>query len=112
MPRIRNWEDLTFFRPSRDAKYRHIDGLFSDTVDWQLIEDHSPDLLQVAPSIKAGTISSAQLLRRLGSYSRHNRLYQAFRELGRAVRTIFLLEFLNDANCVSRSPRPPTRWRR
>ena len=57
MPRIRNWKDLTFFRPSKDAKYRHIDGLFSDTVDWQLIEDHWPDLLQVALSIKAGTIS-------------------------------------------------------
>jgi TnpA family transposase len=97
MPRIRNWKDLTFFRPSKDAKYRHIDGLFSDTVDWQLIQDHWPDLLQVALSIKAGTILSAQLLRRLGSYSRRNRLYQAFRELGRVVRTIFLLEFLNDA---------------
>jgi len=28
---------------------------------------------------------------------RRNRLYQAFRELGRVVRTVFLLEFLNDA---------------
>jgi Tn3 transposase DDE domain len=97
MPRIRNWKDVTFFRPSKDAKYRHIDALFSDTVDWQLIQDHWPDLLRVALSIKAGTISSAQLLRRLGSYSRRNRLYQAFCELGRVVRTIFLLEFLNDA---------------
>jgi TnpA family transposase len=56
MPRIRNWKDLTFFRPSKNAKYRHIDNLFSDTVDWQLIQDHWPDLLQVALSIKAGTI--------------------------------------------------------
>jgi hypothetical protein len=32
----------------------------------------------------------------LGSYSRKNRLYQAFRELGRAVRTIFLLEYISD----------------
>jgi TnpA family transposase len=70
MPRIRNWKDLKFFRPSKDAKYRHIDALFSDTIDWQLIQDHWPDLLQVARSVKAGTISSAQLLRRLGSYSR------------------------------------------
>ena len=62
IPRIRNWKDLTFFRPSKDARYRHIDGLFSDTVECQLIQDHSPDLLQVALSIKAGTISSAQLL--------------------------------------------------
>ncbi|MBV9601724.1 MAG: Tn3 family transposase, partial [Chloroflexi bacterium] len=97
MPRIRNWKDLRFFRPSKDTRYRHIDALFSDTVDWVLIETHWPDLLQVVLSIKAGTISSTQLLRRLGSYSRRNRLYQAFRELGRVVRTVFLLEYLNDA---------------
>src|SRR3982074_1599065 len=30
-------------------------------------------------------------------YAGGNRLYQAFRELGCVVRTIFLLEFLNDA---------------
>jgi TnpA family transposase len=54
MPRSRNWKDLTFFRPSKDAKYHHI-----DTLDSQLIEDHWPDLMQVGLSIKAGTISSA-----------------------------------------------------
>ena len=97
MPRIRNWKDLRFFRPSKDTRYRHIDALFTDTVDWELIETHWQDLLQVVLSIKAGTISSAQLLRRLGSYSRRNRLYQAFRELGRVVRTVFLLEYLSDA---------------
>jgi len=97
MPRIRNWMDLRFFRPSKDSRYRHIDALFTDTIDWELIETHWPDLLQVVLSIEAGTISSAQLLRRLGSYSRRNRLYQAFRELGRVIRTVFLLEYLNDA---------------
>jgi TnpA family transposase len=97
MPRIRNWKDLKFFRPSKDARYRHIDALFSDTIDWQLIQDHWPDLLQVALSVKAGKISSAQLLRRLSSYSRRNRLYQVFQELGRVVRTVFLLEYLSNA---------------
>ena len=45
MPRIRNWKDLTFFRPGRDVHYRHIDALFTD--DWELIETHWQDLLQV-----------------------------------------------------------------
>jgi len=40
MPRIRNWKDLRFFRPSKDAQYRHIDNLFSDTIDWDLLETH------------------------------------------------------------------------
>ncbi len=97
MPRIRNWKDLRFFRPSKDTRYQHIDNLFSDTIDWDLIETHWQDLLQVVLSIKAGTVSSALLLRRLGTYSRRNRLYQAFSELGRVIRTAFLMEYLSSA---------------
>src|SRR6266540_2255204 len=97
MPRIRNWKDLRFFRLSKDTRYRHIDNLFSETIDWDLIETHWQDLLQVVLSVKAGTVSSALLLRRLGTYSRRNRLYQAFSELGRVIRTAFLLEYLSSA---------------
>ena len=95
MPRIRNWKDLKFFRPSKDTKYKHIDSLFKDTINWQLIQTHYQDLLRVVLSIKAGKISSSMLLRKLGNYSRKNRLYQAFRELGRVVRTVFLLQYIS-----------------
>ena len=30
MPRIRSWQDYTFFRPDKDATYEYIDPLFSD----------------------------------------------------------------------------------
>lgn len=96
MPRIRNWHDLVFFRPTKETAYKHIDGLFKDVVDWELIETHWKDLLRVVLSIKAGKISSSMLLRKLGNYSRKNRLYQAFRELGRVVRTAFLLSYISD----------------
>ena len=97
LPRIRNWKDLRFSRPSKGTRYQHLDALFTDTVDWALLETHWPDLLQVVLSIQAGTVSSALLLRKLGTYSRRNRLYQAFGELGRVVRTAFLLEYLSNA---------------
>ena len=50
MPRIRNWKDLTFFRPGKNAHYQHIDTLFTDTIDWDLIETHWQDLMPVALS--------------------------------------------------------------
>ncbi|HEX7913706.1 MAG TPA: Tn3 family transposase [Paraburkholderia sp.] len=91
---IRNWKDLVLYRSDSKAKYRHIDKLFTATIDWVLIEPHWQELMQVALSIQAGTISSPPVLRRLGSESRKNRLCLAARELGNVVRTVFLLEWV------------------
>ena len=96
MPRIRNWKDLNFYRPSEDAIYKHIDPLFDDPVDWDLLKTHWRDLLQVVLSIKAGKVLPSTLLRKLGNNSHKNRLYRAFRELGRVVRTVFLLKYISD----------------
>lgn len=96
MPRIRNWRDYRFFRPEEDSRYEHIDALFREDVDWDLIETHWKDLMQVVLSIKSGKIAASTLLRKLGNYSRKNRLYQTFRALGAAVRTLFLLQYISD----------------
>lgn len=101
MPRIRNWKDLTLFRPSKDTQYQHIDGLFTDTIDWKIIEDHFTDMLRIVLSIKAGRVSASSILRRLGTYSRKNKLYAAFAELGRVVRTMFLLKYISDTELRS-----------
>lgn len=98
MPRIRNWKDLKFYRFDETHKYKHIDSLFSDVVDWQLIETHWKDMLQVTLSIKAGKIMPSTLLRKLNNYSHKNKMYQAFRELGRVIRTVFLLQYISDIN--------------
>jgi Tn3 transposase DDE domain/Domain of unknown function (DUF4158) len=41
MPRIRNWKDLKWFRPTASEVYRNINDLFTkDAVDWDLIACH------------------------------------------------------------------------
>lgn len=96
MPRIRNWKDLKCYKPASDQVYMHINDLFTkDQIDWELIARHLPDMLQVALSIRAGRIAPSTILRKLGTASRKNKLYYAFRELGRVVRTLFLLEFVS-----------------
>lgn len=44
MPRIRNWKDLHFYRPSRESHDKHIDALFTAQIDWALIETLLPDM--------------------------------------------------------------------
>ncbi|WP_327581817.1 Tn3 family transposase [Nonomuraea sp. NBC_00507] len=102
MPRIRNWKGLTFFQHADQVAYHHIDSLFRgegghrNVIDWELVEKMWPDLMRVAISIREGRLNSVTLLRRLGSHSRKNEIYRAFREVGRSVRTVALLRFLAD----------------
>ena len=96
LPRIRNWKDQHLFRPFPEARYQQIDELFTAQIDWKLIEEFLPDLLRLAVSVKAGTLLPSDILRRLSSHSRKNKLYFALRELGRVVRSNFLLRYLSD----------------
>ncbi|MGW9136191.1 Tn3 family transposase [Streptomyces sp. NPDC055681] len=101
MPRIRNWKDLTFYRPTKQAEYMHIDALFGESgrnvIDFDLIESQFRHLMRVAISVREGAVSSTLLLRRLRAGSRKNATYTAFREVGRVIRTVQLLRYLSDA---------------
>lgn len=96
MPRMRTWNDVTFYRIDRSTTYKHIDRLLTQVVDWDLIERYWQDMMQVVLSIQAGKVLPSMLLQKLGVYSRKNHLYQAFSEVGRVERTIFLLESMSD----------------
>lgn len=50
--------------------------------------------MQMVLSIHAGKISSAMLLRRLGCSSEKNKLFLVAQEIGRVIRTIYLLEWI------------------
>jgi TnpA family transposase len=97
-PRMRTWNDVAFYRPNSEVKYEHIDCLFTKIVDWNLIETHWQDMMQVVLSIQAGTVLPSMLLRKLNSHNRRNKLYRAFRELGRVRRTLFLLHYISESD--------------
>ena len=97
MPRIRGIKHLKLYRISKEDHFKHIDTLFKDTIKWELIESCLPDMLRIALSVKAGRINASTILRRLGTYSRKNKLYLALRELGRVVWTVFLLQYIAEA---------------
>lgn len=95
MPRIRNWQDLLFYRPTPHTTYQHIDAVFCEkAIDWELIRTHLPDLLRIALSIKEGRITPSTILRTISAGS--SKLAQAYRELGRVRRTGFFLRLMAD----------------
>ena len=96
MPRIRGIKKLHFFRPTPGAKYKHIDDIFTQPINWKLIQTHYQEMLRVAVSIRLGRISSSTILRRFGNKNQ-SRLALAFRELGKVIRTKFLLQYIDTA---------------
>ena len=53
-------------------------------------------MLRIIISIKLGKVTASTIIRRLGSEGVRNNLFFAFRELGRVVRTQYLLEYIQD----------------
>ena len=97
LPRMRTWNDVTFYRVDRHTTYKHIDTLFTQVVDWDVIEWYWQDMMPVVLSIQAGQVLPSMLLQKLGVYSGKNSLYKAFSELGRVERTLFLLDYMSNA---------------
>ncbi len=119
MPRIRDINKLIFFKPDGRARYNHIDQLFSEPINYQLIKTNYADMLRVAMSIKEGKVTASTIVRRLGERGIRNSLYYAFRELGRVIRTQYLLEYITDikmretiqaATCKSESFNDFVKW--
>jgi TnpA family transposase len=82
MPRRRTWNDVTVYRGDRATTDTHIDALFTQVVDGDVLERHWHDMMQVVLSMQAGTVLPAMLLQKLGVYSRQSSLYKAFSERG------------------------------
>ena len=96
LPRIRNWKNLKLYRPRANARYRHLDSLFRETVDWKLLRRHWKDWMQLVLSVQAGKIPASTLIRQLSHRSDVNTLSRFAEQLGNVDRTIFLLEWISN----------------
>jgi TnpA family transposase len=96
LPRIRRWRSLKLYRSDMTLSLPTTAHLYSATINWDLIESHWKEYLRVALAVQTGRVAASWILTRLNSYSRRNRLYRAFQELGRVLRTCYLLRWIDD----------------
>jgi len=95
-PRIADVGGARFWRADAKADYGIFDDIASNRINMKLIVDHWDDLLRLAGSLKLGVVQAAGLTRTLQTNDRPTRLARALQELGRLIKTLYLLRFIDD----------------
>jgi len=96
-PRLADIGGTRFWRVDGKADYGALDALAAQRINVTLIIQHWEDLLRLAGSLKLGTVQAAGLIRTLQTRDRPTKLARALEELGRLIKTLYLLRFIDDA---------------
>jgi TnpA family transposase len=102
-PRIRDLADRRLYVVGARTGYKALDPLIGGAVDFRVIAENWDEILRLAASIKAGTVTPSAILRRLAAYPRQNALAKALKEIGRLERTLFTLDWISDPALRRRS---------
>ncbi|MDO8986386.1 Tn3 family transposase [Cypionkella sp.] len=103
IPRIRDLPSkrLHLFDPASCPK--ELKGLIGGKIRESVITANWPDILRSAATMVTGVMPPSQLLRKFASYPRQHELAVALREIGRVERTLFIIDWLLDADMQRRA---------
>lgn len=95
-PRIADVGGARFWRVDQKTDYGILDELAANRINLKLIAEQWDDLLRLAGSLKLGVVRAGGLTRTLQTNDRPTRLARALQELGRMVKTLYLLRYVDD----------------
>jgi TnpA family transposase len=96
MPRLKHIYKQKLYRPKAgepDA-YPNLKRVLTRPINWEFIEQQYDQMIKYATAMRLGTAETEAILRRFTHDGPQHPTYQAFLELGRAVKTIFLCRYL------------------
>ncbi len=98
-PRIADTGSARLWRIDPKADYGVFNRLAPDRVKTKLIAEQWDDLLRLAGSLKLGVVqASSGLIRTLQTNNAPTRLARALAELGRIIKTMHVLNYIDDEN--------------
>ena len=103
IPRIRDLPSKRLHLFDPESAPAELRGLIGGKIRERLIVDNWPDILRAVATMAAGVMPPSQLLKKFASYPRQHELALALREIGGVERTLFIIEWLLDADMQRRA---------
>ena len=103
IPRIRDLPSKRLYLFDPAAAPKELRGLIGGKIREKLIVENWPDILRAVATMAAGVMPPSQLLRKFASYPRQHELALSLREIGRIERTLFIIDWLLDADMQRRA---------
>jgi TnpA family transposase len=89
-------QQLYGFRKRREYTQLGYELLPDGYINVPLIDAQWDEMLRFVATIKLKETTASQLFRRLNSYAKQHPLYQALKEFGKILKTVFILRFIDD----------------
>lgn len=103
IPRIRDLPSKRLYVFDPGSVPKELKGLIGGKVREGTIVANWPDILRSAATMVAGIMPPSQLLKKFASHPRQHDLAIALREIGRVERTLFIIDWLLDADMQRRA---------
>jgi len=97
MPRLKNIARQKLYQPGTGTPdaYPALAPILTRAINWELIRQQYDEMVKFAVALHVGTAEPEAILRRFTRNNIQHPTYQALAELGRAVKTIFLCQYLS-----------------
>ena len=94
-PRLADIGDARFWRIDKTADYGPLNGLARNRINIDLLTRNWEDMLRLAGSLKLGRIHAGAIMRVLQVKDRPTTLARALAELGRVIKTLHMLGYVD-----------------
>jgi len=96
MPRLKDLSDQVLSRIDRDTDYGDLQPLFRGRINIQLILEQWDELVRLAASLKDRLTPAYVVMQRLVNANASNRLAGALSQLGRLIKTLHILRYIQE----------------
>lgn len=96
MPRIRDLKDQQLYKIERNMNHGVFNPLLNKAADIDIVEEQWDAMIHVAQSIKQRTVPAHIIVQRLTNSFPADRLSRAFANLGRIIKTEYILRYITD----------------